>query len=1491
MTGEAEGPLDRLKDRTDRYRQQGDPRTVLDPQALEEADAVLRAYRTDDGGPGTSVALDPYAAYVLGLFHWCRHLALPERDQGPDLRQALALFAPFAEAAPEVVPPEALDLLGASAETPDTLLNEVRRRVDLYRNHGDPSGLVDDRGPSLVRRLVMTVADTDGIPYPVAHAMALFHWYRHLAVHDEEDHAADLDEAVRLFRWIETVDADQLPDELWPLTAAEPVVARRAHRAMAALSWACDLPSVDEAITLLARAADALPPDHVSRGVLMAKQGVAHQRRFVHTGDLSDLTGAVEAGRRALDALPADHRDRPRYLSNAAGAHLNRWQMEPDPDPADLEAAVALGEEAVRCLPPAYVFRGAVTANLAGALMARFERAEHPEPADLERAIALGREGLTDPGYSAERHSVLHNLARMLRVRFERQGERGDLEESLRYADEAVARCAQRDPGQLAEFLAESAWIRYLTYEAGQDLADLDAALDALREASAGTRRSHPRYPDRVVKLWVLTSERYRRTKTEEDMAAAIEAGRGAVSLAEGSGTGRADLSGATLRRSLALLLSIRFDRTSDLDALNEAITLLRAAVAEEPEAEFLMNLSTDLRSRARVEGAPGDWKEAVELGRAALEAAPDGHPEHHEVLSQLCATLRERYEALGAPADLEEAVGLGRAAVAATDPSQPAPGPYGRALSHLAGALVQRFMSSGDRADLDDAVAQARLAVERSDQDRDEYAAAMMILAGAVGTRYERRGAAADLDETIEFAQRSADLTEPGSPWRGGRLNNLSIALRARHRRTFDDEDLERAIATAREAVDATPVGHSQRGGYLNSLAYALHQRHLHDGRRADADQAVESSLAAVEATGPKDPRRASYLNNLGVHLVARADEAAGEAADDTAAQDLSRAVGHYEQGLELAADDSQDRFHLLVNLGNAHRRRYEWTGRRAEALEAIDSWRQVAGHPAAPAWPRLASARQWGQIAAGLGDQHESALSGYATAVAQLPLLAWHGLGRGDREQLLTQARGLAADAAAAAIAADRPDLALELLEQGRGVIWSQILDVRSDLAELHATAPDLARELDTVRLELDRPAESLLGESVPVPADHRMRLAERWDTLVEQVRSLPDFETFLKPLSASALCAALGDGPVVVVNVSGLRCDALLVAAGSVRSVPLTGLSGAEAGERANAYLAALIAFAGGRRGLAEQVGLEQAVDELLRWLWDTVAAPVLDALDAHGPLGGTPEALPRVWWYPTGPLTLLPLHAAGHHQENAGRTVLDRVVSSYAPTLKVLSGSRTRPEPQTGPAPRTGPGTPDDAARLLLVTLAATPGLPNLPNVQAESTALTALLPGRCTELTGPRATCRAVGDALPEHAWVHFSCHGGQNLRDPSQGGVHLHDGMLTVEELTSVRHGRGELAFLSACQTALGGLDNLDEAITLTSALQHAGWRHVVGTLWSVGDAAAAMISTATYRQLVRDGRVDADDIARVLHRVTLAMRDELPQRPSVWAPFVHVGP
>ena len=526
-------------------------------------------------------------------------------------------------------------------------------------------------------------------------------------------------------------------------------------------------------------------------------------------------------------------------------------------------------------------------------------------------------------------------------------------------------------------------------------------------------------------------------------------------------------------------------------------------------------------------------------------------------------------------------------------------------------------------------------------------------------------------------------------------------------------------------------------------------------------------------------------------------------------------------------------------------------------------------------------------------------------------LPVLAWRGLDRSVQEHRLADVAGLGNDAAAWALTADQPRRAVELLEQGRQVLWSQALQTRSDLSALAAAAPELAARLDETRRGLDRDAMRSVLTAPALPgrdgqlrllldagapgaraddADRRRRLAEQWERLLDEARRQPGFADFLAATPFDRLRQAGSAGPVVMVNTTQWRSDALIVTAAGVHQVPLPWLDYETAQQRAGALLAAQREAEHGG-GALDRAHLRHSLTSTLRWLWDTLAEPVCAALDdilAGGPPGAE---RPRLWWCPTGPLTMLPLHAAGRYREPPGvavahrQTVPARYVCSYTPSLGALLRARAVPA---------AAGTP----RVFAVGLTRTPGQAPLPEVAEELRAVSGHLPG-LRLLTGPAATRSAVLQALGAHSWAHFACHAVQDVDRPSHSALHLVDGRLSVLDIaagTGLATGSpgpagGELAYLSACRTAAAGQVLPDEAIHLTAALQIAGYRHVIGSQWAVPDRVAAQVAGEVYAHLTARGRPDASDAARALDAALARVRADHPDRPELWAPWVHAGP
>jgi CHAT domain len=120
--------------------------------------------------------------------------------------------------------------------------------------------------------------------------------------------------------------------------------------------------------------------------------------------------------------------------------------------------------------------------------------------------------------------------------------------------------------------------------------------------------------------------------------------------------------------------------------------------------------------------------------------------------------------------------------------------------------------------------------------------------------------------------------------------------------------------------------------------------------------------------------------------------------------------------------------------------------------------------------------------------------------------------------------------------------------------------------------------------------------------------------------------------------------------------------------------------------------------------------------------------------------------------------------------------------------------------------------------------------------------------------------------------------------------VYLHDGPLTVLDIASLRLARAELAFLSACQTAIGGVTLPDESIHLAAALQLAGYRHVIGTLWTIADQLAPRLAEDVYTALGANGGLDLTQAAYALHHAVRRLR-AAHHNPMSWAHYVHIGP
>ncbi|KAG9077601.1 hypothetical protein FRC06_008806, partial [Ceratobasidium sp. 370] len=443
--------------------------------------------------------------------------------------------------------------------------------------------------------------------------------------------------------------------------------------------------------------------------------------------------------------------------------------------------------------------------------------------------------------------------------------------------------------------------------------------------------------------------------------------------------------------------------------------------------------------------------------------------------------------------------------------------------------------------------------------------------------------------------------------------------------------------------------------------------------------------------------------------------------------------------------------------------------------------------------------------------------------------------------------------------------------------------ILQLRTPLDDLRRVDASLANRLEEVSHALDRAGTAPLASSPQTEEDAQVqrRLAEEWDELVNRARNIPDFQDFLRPQKASTLARAAHSGAAVVINVHKTRCDALAFRPGSetVVHVPLPNLSYQNVNTMREQWNAALLACATFQRGVVKDRSKtpdpRRHFFTVLRSLWTDVAQPILGQLDY---LNKPPkdDQLPRITWCLTGPLSFLPLHAAGIYGTNPPKEKMhDFVISSYTPGLGTLLAT-----PASG-----------RFRGILAIGMTATPGKSFLRHTGEELDHITRLAGNkRVTRLEGSRATLDAVRDAMNDHTWIHFACHASQNLDEPTTSAFHLHDGSLDLAEISRnpLRHAR--LAFLSACETATGVERLSEEAVHLAAGILMSGCSSVIATMWAVRDRDAPVVAEQVYARLF-EGESSRNDAARALHAAVGHLRGTIGEEHfEAWVPFIHVG-
>jgi len=225
-----------------------------------------------------------------------------------------------------------------------------------------------------------------------------------------------------------------------------------------------------------------------------------------------------------------------------------------------------------------------------------------------------------------------------------------------------------------------------------------------------------------------------------------------------------------------------------------------------------------------------------------------------------------------------------------------------------------------------------------------------------------------------------------------------------------------------------------------------------------------------------------------------------------------------------------------------------------------------------------------------------------------------------------------------------------------------------------------------------------------------------------------------------------------------------------------------------------------------------------------------------------------------------------------------------VHSYTPTLTALVDAHakyTRLQKAKKETTITAIGVPE------------LPGRPDksLPHVIQElENIASAVGKEKVFPIVGPNATIEQVFSALLSCKWLHLACHGEQNIKNALESNLCLYDGELQLEKILKTYIPDAEFVFLSACETAMGDAELINESMHLAAAMIFAGFCGAIGSLWSIVDGDGPPLAHIIYKRAVqKDGTLDVFKVSYALHKARQAMRRKgLPI--YRWAPFVHLG-
>jgi tetratricopeptide (TPR) repeat protein len=1072
---------------------------------------------------------------------------------------------------------------------------------------------------------------------------------------------------------------------------------------------------------------------------------------------------------------------------------------------------------------------------------------------DITRAITLSRYAeCATPDDDEDLPVILSILAKAFECRCKGLGQTNDLVEAIQIMEKALRLAPEghRDNAMCLNNLGQA----YLAlFETSVSEEHLTNGIELTEKAGDATSPDDPVYSIYRLNLASALKARFRRNRMLRDLDRAIEIYEEFNPLAR---TDRLEPPARVVPNpttgfdedrvdALGLALMTRAKENKSSDDLNRAIALYREITGQSwtNSPKYLIRLHRlgfALQMRAENVRAVEDLREAIGVKKEALDNCVIDDPNRLVYLSNLSNGLQTLFEWTGDVEHLDEAISKMEALSMNTLANHDEQSVF---LNNLGTALQSRFERLGATDDLDRAISVHREAIRKSPQAAQAHPHRIVNLATALEKRYSRTGSTTDIVEAMILMENALSNTETEDSFRAFYFNALAVVLLSRFQQSQLDDDLNRAILNLENAVNCVNDSDANVGMYFSNLGNAFQNRFVLDRDPNDLELAVEMKQKALPHVHEEHPDRAIYLNNLANSLLLRYRES-------SSVEDLFSAISCYEQGASLATASASARLRMAD------------AASRLLTKESTD-------------WSRAKRILEM--------------------AVDLLPTLGTGVLQEKDQQYNLSK-YGTAGIVAARAVSVslecgESATQALRLLEQSRGILSDTRMSMRSDISAFESAHPALAKRFQDVRERLDRSESGkkydvdsmtyLLSDTAPIDR----ATWKEFQNVVGEIRNQKGFATFAgKGLSAEEIKELACDGPVVAFNVSDIRSDAFIVTPHDIRSIKLSMLTESDLEAYYRRFSSSLQILVKG-----DYIKARREINVVLKWLWEVAVQPILENLGIIEPPPNE-RNYPRIWWVGCYLLNLLPLHAAGT-QDGTRENALDRVISSFIPSIRALNYARERQ--------RRAREVPHQ--RILLLAMPKTIENPDLTFAEQELRQVQDLNP-KASMVLKLYPSREFVTKNLKDCQIVHFSCHGySEPHLAPAMSKLLLVDwkeSPLTISDIMSVHMECSEFAFLSACHTAhTHEISLTQEVSTLVSAMHLAGFPSVVGTLWQVRERQAIDIVRDVYEWMLVGDKFETQRAAEGLHSAVLKLRRKtregqthFVEDPIVWAPYIHVG-